>query len=70
MSFAELKETVRELPAKQRRELASLIDTIELASDPKWRAEMLRRKHEMAAGNKFSREEVMRLCGITEADIR
>ena len=70
MSFAELKETVRELPAKKRRELASLIESIELARDPKWRAEMLRRKREMAAGKKVSREEVMRRCGITAEDLR
>lgn len=70
MSFAELKEQVSALPASKRREIAVLIETIEQVEDPEWRAEMLRRKREMADGKKHSREDVLRRCGLTEADLR
>jgi hypothetical protein len=69
MSFAEVKETIRTMPRSKRRELLSFLTSLEQSDDPKWLAEIERRKTEMKAGEKISREEAMRMLGITDGDL-
>ena len=69
MSFAEVKKTIRTMPQSKRRELLTFLATLDQTDDPSWLAEIERRKKEMKAGKKISREEAMRLLGITENDL-
>jgi hypothetical protein len=69
MSFAEVKKTIRTMPRSKRRELLSFLTSLEQSDDPKWLAEIERRKTEMKAGEKISREEAMRILGITDGDL-
>ncbi|MCX6980332.1 MAG: hypothetical protein NTV08_06215 [Verrucomicrobia bacterium] len=69
MSFAEVKKTIRTMPRSKRRELLSFLTSLEQSDDPKWLAEIERRKTEMKAGEKISREEAMRMLGITDGDL-
>ena len=69
MSFAEVKKTIRTMPRSKRRELLSFLTSLEQSDDPKWLAEIERRKTEMKAGEKISREEAMRMLGITDSDL-
>ena len=66
MSFAEVKKTIRTMPRSKRRELLTFLTTLDQTGDPAWLTEIERRKKEMKAGKKISREEAMRLLGITE----
>ena len=66
MSFAEVKKTIRTMPRSKRRELLTFLTTLDQTRDPAWLTEIERRKKEMKAGKKISREEAMRLLGITE----
>ena len=69
MSFAELKETIRTMPRPKRRELLTFLASLDQPDNSSWLAEIERRKKEMKAGKKISREEAMRLLGITENDL-
>lgn len=69
MSFAEVKKTIRTMPRSKRRELLTLLTSLEKTEDPSWLAELERRKKEMKAGKKISREEAMRMLGISESDL-
>lgn len=69
MSFAEVKKTIRTMPRSKRRELLTLLTSLEKTEDPSWFAELERRKKEMKAGKKISREEAMRMLGISESDL-
>lgn len=69
MSFAEVKRTIQTMPRSKRRELLTLITSLEQAEDPSWLAELERRKKEMKAGKKINREEAMHMLGITDADL-
>ena len=69
MSFAEVKKTIRTMPRSKRRELLSFLTSLEQTDDPVWLAEIERRKKEMKAGKKISREEAMRMLGITDGDL-
>ena len=69
MSFAEVKKTIQAMPRAKRRELLTLLTSLEQADDPTWLAEIERRKSDMKSGRKISREEAMRMLGITEGDL-
>lgn len=69
MSFADVKKEVQSLSRTQRRELQKMLALMEQQDDPKWIAEMERRKTDMKAGKKISREAAMRLLGITDEEI-
>ncbi len=69
MSFAEVKEEIRTMPRVKRRQLLAILTTLEREEGSAWRAEIDRRKQEMKRGNKISREEAMKLLGITENDL-
>ncbi len=69
MSFADVKKTIRTMPRSKRRELLTLLTSLEKTEDPSWLAELERRKKEMKAGKKISREEAMRMLGISESDL-
>ncbi len=69
MSFTEVKKTIRTMPRSKRRELLRFLTSLEQSDDPKWLAEIERRKTEMKAGEKISREEAMRMLGITDGDL-
>ena len=69
MSFADVKKTIRTMPRSKRRELLTLLTSLEKTEDPSWFAELERRKKEMKAGKKISREEAMRMLGISESDL-
>ncbi len=53
MSFAEIKERVKELTPQEREELALHIEFLRRVSDPEWGAEMERRAEEAAGGGKL-----------------
>jgi hypothetical protein len=69
MSFAELKKEVLRMNDSQREKLMRLLLGVRSQNSDKWFAEMERRKREMKAGKKISREEAMRMLGITEKDL-
>ena len=69
MSFAEVKKTIQAMPRAKRRELLTLLTSLEQTDDPAWLAEMERRKKAMKSGKKISREQAMRMLGITESDL-
>ena len=69
MSFAEVKKTIQTMPRAKRRELLTLLTSLEQADDPAWLAEIERRKRDMKDGKKISREQAMRMLGITESDL-
>ena len=69
MSFAEVKRTIQTMPRSKRRELLTLITSLEQTEEPSWLAELERRKKEMKSGKKISRDEAMRMLGITESDL-
>ena len=69
MSFAEVKRTIQTMPRAKRRELLTLLTSLERTDDPAWIAEIERRKKEMKSGKKISREEAMQMLGITESDL-
>ena len=70
MSVAELKKKVRTLSSAELNELVSYIHCLAPKMDDAWKAEMFRRKDEMAAGKKFSREQVLKMVGIHESDLK
>lgn len=70
MSVAELKKKVRTLSAAELNELVSYIHCLAPKMDDAWKAEMFRRKDEMAAGRKFSREQVLKMVGVRESDVK
>ena len=53
----------------QRDKLMRLLLGVRSQNGDKWLAEMERRKRDMKAGKKISREEAMRMLGITEKDL-
>ena len=57
------------MPRAKRRELLTLLTSLERTDDPAWIAEIERRKKEMKSGKKISREEAMQMLGITESDL-
>lgn len=59
MSFAELKERVKELTAEEREELSAHLVMLAHANDPEWRQEMARRATAMQAGNFATKEELL-----------
>ena len=69
MSFAEVKKTIQTMPRAKRRELLTLLTSLEQTDDPAWLAEIERRKKDMKSGRKISRGEAMRMLGITEGDL-
>jgi hypothetical protein len=54
MSFAEVKESIVEMSAEQRLEVAALIAHLNRADDPEYQSELDRRMAAMDAGEKFS----------------
>ena len=69
MSFAQVKEEVLRMTDAQREKLMNLLLRSRSQRSNKWLAEIERRKKEMKAGKKISRDEAMRLLGITENDL-
>ncbi len=69
MSFAEIEKEVRTLPRSKRRQLIALLTTLEHENGAVWKTEIERRKQEMKRGNKISREDAMKLLGISENDL-
>ena len=69
MSFAQVKEEVLRMTDAQREKLMNLLLRSRSRRSNKWRAEIERRKKEMKTGKKISRDEAMRLLGITENDL-
>jgi hypothetical protein len=67
MSFAELKEKVYTLNEEERLELRHLLLHLELQNDPEYRAELQRRMDRMDAGEKFTLEDVERICRERDA---
>lgn len=57
------------MPRAKRRQLLTILTTLEHEEGSAWKAEIDRRKQEMQRGNKISREEAMKLLGITENDL-
>jgi hypothetical protein len=66
MSFVELTKEVLRLKKSDRRKLLRLLLAERATNDPRWAAEMRRRKKDMKAGRKVSRAQAMRLLGIVE----
>jgi hypothetical protein len=54
VSLAEIKETIAELSADERLEIAALIAHLNRADDPEYQAELDRRMSAMDAGRKNS----------------
>jgi hypothetical protein len=54
MSFAEVKESIVEMSAEERLEVAALIAHLNRADDPEYQSELDRRMAAMDAGEKFS----------------
>ncbi|MDA1272832.1 MAG: hypothetical protein O2960_02095 [Verrucomicrobia bacterium] len=61
MSLAEIKESIAELSAEERLELAALIAHLNRAEDPEFKAELDRRLSAMDAGKKADRSELERV---------
>jgi hypothetical protein len=62
MSFAELKEKMFTLTEEERLEIQHILLHIELQNDPAHRAEMEKRMARMDAGEKYTLEDVERIC--------
>lgn len=60
MSMVEVKETIAEMNAEERLEIAALIAHLNRADDPEYQAELDRRMSAMDAGRKTSAEAVER----------
>ncbi len=60
MSIAELKETAEKLTARERAWLRAYLFAQERAADPRWKAEMTRRRRRLAAGGGISQGEYAR----------
>jgi hypothetical protein len=58
MSLAEIKETITEMSAEERLEIAALIAHLNRVDDPQYQAELDRRMSAMDAGRKNSVESL------------
>jgi hypothetical protein len=61
MSFAEVKESVAEMSAEERLEVAALIAHLNRAEDPDYQAELDGRMSAMDAGRKTSAQALKKL---------
>jgi hypothetical protein len=61
MSFAEVKESIAEMSAEERLEVAALIAHLNRADDSEYRSELDRRMAAMDAGEKFSEQSLKNL---------
>lgn len=60
MSLTELKKTAEKLTARERAWLRAYLFAEERAADPRWKAEMTRRRRRLAAGDGISQGEYVR----------
>ena len=67
MSFAEIKERVHTLSDEERLELGHILLCIKQRNDPEHRAEMERRMARMDAGEKYTLEDLERICKERDA---
>lgn len=70
MSFAELKEKVAELSEDERLELQALLLHLSRRGDPEYKAEMGRRMARMDAGEKYTVEDIERICRERDAQMK
>ncbi len=62
MSFAEVKETIAEMSAEERLEVAALIAHLNRADDADYQSELDRRMDAMDAGQKVSEQTFKNLA--------